>query len=248
MDVQLGVNAGVSTGIASTTPRIGVPGAKQVNVFANPLPQRDPVAWAITQSTKPSVQFSATAANPAGAVSVDATALALIAQDVHRAAPNPPAGFRIAAAGDLGALGLRPGDLSATQAASVARVYVSGSGEHSVFVVAYRTASSGRSDVAPRPDQIDQAQNLGKKIAGTGNVILLGEGMAASLVSATLEGGRQARPAMLANQDRPAPFERNGADITKSRVISAFALPGALLSAMQDGGNRVAALARGWAL
>jgi hypothetical protein len=83
--------------------------------------------------------------------------LALLAADVYRNVANPPAGYRVATQGDLGALGLKPADLTSTQSPFTARVYVKGSGADAEYVVAFRGSASS-SDWATNPATIIAAR------------------------------------------------------------------------------------------
>jgi hypothetical protein len=62
----------------------------------------------------------------------------LILEDVYRDVPDPPGGYRVATEGELGRLGLRPTELSATDGRFGARVYVRSADGATDVVVAFQ--------------------------------------------------------------------------------------------------------------
>jgi Lipase (class 3) len=222
--------------------------------LADSVPQREAIAWASVDSPKPPLQFAANAANPAGTTSVDAKTLALLAADVYKTSATPPAGYRVATPGDLGALGLKPQDLTSTQSGFTARVYVKGSGADAEFVVAFRGSTSDKSDwisnlrqgIGLNSDHYSRALRIGQQLARSGNarVTLTGHSLGGGLASAAaIASGRNATTFNAAGLSdatiRTASQARTAAGVARAGAVSAFYIRGEVLSAIQDGGDRV---------
>jgi hypothetical protein len=188
-----------------------------------PVQPMTPVAAAqeAVQRAAPLAQFAANAANPAGATVTDTRALALQSADVHRTSENPPAGFRAATPIELGALGLKPQDLTLTQNAITMRVFVAGAGADAKYVAAF--SIQGEANNA----QYGLIRTVGQQLAQTANVRVTVGGQAFSL-------GRSAPSTT--GSSLPAP---SLASIAKASAVSAFHIKGEVLSALQSGGNRV---------
>ncbi|MGK6354109.1 lipase family protein [Sphingomonas sp. DT-207] len=216
------------------------------------IPPREALAW---QQPAPPVQIARAAPTPLTAGSIDAPApreLALMADDVYNDIPAPPPGYRVATESDLARIGLSPQDLSSPQSAFRARVYLSGEGASAQYVVSFR-GSTDASDwkanaqqaVGLPSDQYARALMLAKAIGRhpDANVTLTGHSLGGGLASAAaLASGRDAATfnaaglsdatidrarAIRGNTDSPAP------------EIAAFYVRGEILSAVQDGGDRV---------
>ncbi len=200
-------------------------------------------------------QLAASRAGSAAVSSVDTRSLAEISKHVYGSTASPPAGFRVATSEDLGALGLSPQDLTSTQSAFTARVYVRGTGADAEFVVAFRGSTSALADwksnarqaAGLSSDHYNRALQIGQKLArsGNANVTLTGHSLGGGLASAAaIASGRDAstfNAAGLSNATiAQATAIRNANGGGAAGAVSAFYVRGEILSAMQDGGDRVA--------
>ncbi len=218
------------------------------------VPQREQIAWATVESPKPPPQFAGNAANPAASQIVDTRTLALLSADVYRASATPPSGYRVASATDLGALGLKPSDLTSTQSSFTARVYVAGTGADAAYVVAFRGSTSNAADWISNvrqsaglgSDHYAKALRIGHQLArsGNANAVLTGHSLGGGLASAVaIASGRPAQTFNAAGLSdatiRAATQTRTAANLAKAGPVSAFYIRGEILSAIQDGGDRV---------
>jgi hypothetical protein len=237
----------------------GVSSASLGRTLLQALPMAERVAWNAISPAPAAPEIAPTQMNPAAAsaavAQVDNRTLAELSRDVYRASASPPAGFRVATSADLGALGMRPQDLTSTQSAFTARVYVRGSGADAEFVVAFRGSTSAMSDWASNArqaaglpsDHYSRALNIGQQIArsGNANVTFTGHSLGGGLASAAaIASGRDASTFNAAGLSSAtiasATAIRNAAGISRASDVSAFYVRGEILSAMQDGGDRVA--------
>jgi Protein of unknown function (DUF2974) len=200
-------------------------------------------------------QLAASRASGTAVSSVDTRTLALISRDVYEQSANPPPGFSVATKEDLGALGLSPQDLTSTQSAFTARVYVRGTGADAEFVVAFRGSTSALSDWGSNlrqatglsSDHYARALQIGQKLARSGNenVTITGHSLGGGLASAAaIASGRDASTFNAAGLSSAtiasATAIRNANGGGAAGAVSAFYVRGEILSAMQDGGDRVA--------
>ncbi len=215
------------------------------------IPPREGLVWAQPQ---PPIQFAQTAPQTVGAVAAPATReLALMAADVYNDVASPPAGYRVATENDLGRLGLRPQDLTSSTSAFRARVYVKGANESAEFVVAFRGTTSGtdwqanlRQGVGLSSDHYTRALIIGRALARNpdANVTITGHSLGGGLASATaIASGRNAstfNAAGLSDTTIGAANRiRTAAGIGRAAEVQAFYVRGEVLSAIQDGGDRV---------
>lgn len=221
-----------------------LPSAQEVNAYA----RHDPV-----------VKFTPAAAlHVASAVtqqSGQTRELALLAADVYRDTPNPPAGYRVAVEGDLGKLGLKPADLTSTQSPFRARVYVKEIGGVPHYTVAFRgTNMSSASDwtsnalqsMGVSTDHYRHALYIGSKLALAqgANVTMTGHSLGGGLASAaSIASGQPAatfNSAGLSGETISAARAiHSSAGVQTKDDITAYYVRGEILSAIQDGGDRI---------
>ena len=217
------------------------------------IPSREGLVWAQPQ---PPVQFSQvlSLASAVGSVQAPATReLALLAADVYNDVASPPIGYRVATEVDLGRLGLKPQDLTSSQSAFRARVYVKGANESAEYVVAFRGSTSStdwqanlRQGVGLSSDHYTRALIIGRALARNpdAHVTITGHSLGGGLASATaIASGRDAttfNAAGLSNATiTKANTIRSAAGIGRAAEVQAFYVRGEGLSAIQDGGDRV---------
>ncbi len=252
-----GLNAlsGVSSALLS-----GISSGSLSRALLQSIPTVERAIWnnAPPVDQTPQISPQQLAASRAGGVavsSVDTRTLALISKDVYESRATPPPGFRVATNEDLGALGLSPQDLTSTQSAFTARVYVRGTGADAEFVVAFRGSTSALSDwgnslrqaAGLSSDHYSRALQIGQKIARSGNqnVTITGHSLGGGLASAAaIASGRSAstfNASGLSNATiAQATAIRNANGGGAAGAVSAFYVRGEILSALQDGGDRVA--------
>jgi Protein of unknown function (DUF2974) len=222
--------------------------------LASEIPALEQIGWGRVDSVQPSLQRAVDTVKAVGASTIDNRTLALLAADVYRASANPPGDFRVAEPSDLTALGLRPQDLTSTQSAFSARVYVQGAGADAEFVVAFRGSSSDKTDwisnlrqgVGLNSDHYARALQIGERLARNedANVTLVGHSLGGGLASAAaVASGRDAatfNAAGLSNATiRSAEQARTSAGVAGAGNVTAFYISGEILSAIQDGGDRI---------
>ncbi|WP_313537638.1 lipase family protein [Sphingomonas sp.] len=218
---------------------------------ARHLPPRELLAW---QQPAPPVQFVRSEAPPltaeraGGPTTVD---LAAMAADVYNDIPAPPAGYRVASGDDLGKLGLRTEDLTSPQSSFRARVYVAEGDGGPHYIVSFRGTTDGsdwkanaQQGVGLPSDQYTRALLVAKAIGRhpDAQVTITGHSLGGGLASAAaLASGRDAQTFNAAGLSdatiRQAGAIRGDAPPPK---IAAFYVRGEVLSAIQDGGDRVA--------
>ncbi|MFC4293074.1 Mbeg1-like protein [Sphingorhabdus arenilitoris] len=218
------------------------------------IPSREIAAYALPSAAVKlaTAGISALQSSNAPAAGPQPRDLALLAQDVYRDRANPPSGYRAATPGDLGALGLNPQDLSSTQSAFKARVYVTGTGADTQYVVSFRgsqSASDWRSNfqqsVGLSTDNYRKALEIGQKIAlyGNGNVTFTGHSLGGGLASAAaISGGIPAvtfnASGLSAKTIKTAEQMRMAAGVEQAGAVDAYYVRGEILSLIQDGGDR----------
>lgn len=217
------------------------------------VPPREALAW---QQPAPPIQTARVAApTPLTAGRLDAPApreLALMAQDVYNDVPAPPPGYRVATDADLARIGLSPQDLWSPQSAFRARVYLNGEGAGAQYVVSFR-GSTDASDwkanaqqaLGLPSDQYARALMIARAIDRhpDANVTLTGHSLGGGLASAAaLASGRDAATFNAAGLSDATIDQAEGIHGNAGAPppeIAAFYVRGEILSAVQDGGDRV---------
>lgn len=214
------------------------------------VPRREGLIWAQPQ---PVVAVAPLVAPVAAAATPATRELAAMAADVYNDVATPPAGYRVATQSDLAQIGLKPQDLVSAQSSFRARVYVKGANESAQFVVAFRGSTSAsdwqanfRQGVGLSSDHYQRALNIGMRLAMRpgGNVMITGHSLGGGLASAAaLAGGRDAATFNAAGLSDAtiarANAIRTDAGIGRAVQVQAFYVRGEVLSAIQDGGDRV---------
>lgn len=177
---------------------------------------------------------------------------ALLAADVYRADPNPPAGTRVATQRDLDRLGLTPDMLEQPgQSDFRARVYVSGAPGQEHYTIAFRGTQSGNDWKANFQQGTGQesihyrnALAIGRQIARSGaDVEMTGHSLGGGLASAAaLASGRHADTFNAAGLHDSTIARANGIAGAAGQGPGAadnYRVPGEILTFVQEGGDRV---------
>ncbi|WP_168844386.1 Mbeg1-like protein [Sphingomonas sp. S2M10] len=241
-----------TTGIAPSSPASDArPRAANDDFQIRHLPPRELLAW---QQPVPPVPFVRGEAPPLAAERTGGPSsadLAAMAADVYSDTPAPPAGYRVASSDDLAQIGLRSEDLASPQSSFRARVYVAEGDGGPHYVVSFRGTTDGsdwkanaRQGVGLPSDQYGRALLIAKAIGRHPDapVTITGHSLGGGLASAAaLASGRDAQTFNAAGLSdatiRQAQTIRGDAAAPK---IAAFYVRGEILSAIQDGGDRVA--------
>ncbi len=185
----------------------------------------------------------------------DVTTLARIASDVYAdpAAASPPPGYRVANEADLTALGLRQADLAPAESSFRARVYVTGTGADTQYVLAFRGSTSDRRDwvsnaqqaAGLQSDHYSRALAIGRALARHEDVpvTITGHSLGGGLASAAaIASGRDATTFNAAglsqNTINAANAVRSANNVSGVADVSAYYVRGEILSALQDGGDQ----------
>ncbi len=267
-----GINTPSLPHAPSISARVSGADAVRIGGYAGPTAQQN-LQWAQTQGP---VQFVARAlgitpsasgqlsqvqqerlapiAAEANAITPpDSATLARLSNDVYNDSPQPPAGYRVATDADLASMGLKPSDLTSTQSAFRARVYVTGAGENQQYVVAFRGSTSDRSDWVTNArqaaglssDHYSRALTIGRALARNDDVpvTITGHSLGGGLASAAaIASGRDATTFNAAglsqntiNQAQAINTANNPGAVAQ---VSAIYVRGEILSALQDGGDQ----------
>ena len=178
---------------------------------------------------------------------------ALLAADVYRDVPAPPAGYRVASAGDLADLNIRPEMLERAGSSFRARVYATGEGADTRYIVAFRGSSSGEDwknnftqAAGGNSESYAKALAIGERLARSdASVTVCGHSLGGGLAAAAaVASGREADTFNAAGlSDRTidaakaisAANDRGGGDV----AVQAYNVPGEILTHLQDGGDRL---------
>ncbi len=189
-----------------------------------PFAANDRAGWWTAAPAGSDVQIAANDTDLTGRAQTNA----LIADDVYRAEPTPPAGYRVASADDLDRLGITPEMLEQPGSSFRARVYATGAGEATEYVVAFRGSSAGedwRNNVEQalglNSESYAKALEIGRQVARSDeNVTFTGAGLSDDTIDT-------ARGIATANG--------RGAS-----AVQAYHVPGEILHLIQEGGDRAA--------
>ncbi|WP_141243940.1 hypothetical protein [Sphingomonas lenta] len=211
--------------------------------------------WNVGAASAPTVALAAAPAAPApggGRSAAETHRNALLAADVYNHVPAPPAGTRVATPAELDRLGVTPGMLDVPSANYRARVYVTGAPGQERYTIAFRGSqewgdwkANGQQFLGRDSVHYYNALRIGERIARSGAAVefaghSLGGGLAAT---AALASGRHADTFNAAGLSE--------ATIGRARAIADAAgvrhgavhnhrVPGEVLTAAQEGGDRVA--------
>jgi Protein of unknown function (DUF2974) len=223
---------------------------RNVNALPTIIPHREALIWAQPQPiivTAPQTNAVAPASTPA------TRELAAMAADVYNDVATPPAGYRVATQSDLATLSLKPQDLVSAQSSFRARIYVKGANESTQFVVAFRGSTSAsdwqanfRQGVGLSSDHYQRALNIAVQLGKhpEAQVTVTGHSLGGGLASAAaIASGRDAATFNAAGLSdatiTAANRTRSAAGIGRAAEVQAFYVRGEVLSAIQDGGDRV---------
>ncbi len=216
------------------------------------IPQAEQAIWGRTQAPATPQAYAANVNSPA-ASAVDPKTLSRLSADVYDKQMGAD-GFRVATPAELSALRMRPQDLYSTQSAFKAQVYVRNTNGAPEYVVAFRGSTSDAGDwtanakqaAGQQTDHYDKALRIGEKIARSGieNVTITGHSLGGGLASAAaVASGRPAvtfnAAGLHENTIQAANKIRNDQNVRGVADVSAFYVRGEILSALQDGGDRV---------
>lgn len=179
---------------------------------------------------------------------------ALLAQDVYADRANPPAGFRVATGADLNRLGINPATLENPASGFRARVYVEGSGANARYVVAFRGSqqlgdwiANGQQALGLPSDHYNRALQIGQSLARARgvDVELVGHSLGGGLASAAaVASGREATTFNASGLSDTVIGQANAIRTANgggaAPRVDAYFVRGEVLSAIQDGGDRVA--------
>jgi hypothetical protein len=217
------------------TPQIQAAPSIQVAKAAAPDPM--PVAAAAAVANAPSTRE-----------------LALMAQDVYNDVAAPPPGYRVASDTDLARIGLSPQDLSSPQSSFRARVYAREGDGKTQYVLSFRGTTDGsdwkanaQQGLGLPSDQYARALMVARALARNpdADVTITGHSLGGGLASAAaVASGREATTFNAAGLSdatigQAQAIRTNAGGSGPAPRIAAFYVRGEVLSAVQDGGDRV---------
>lgn len=194
-------------------------------------------------------------AAPAPANDTDLTArareTAALSADVYNDVASPPPGYRVATQRDLDRLHLTPHMLEQPGASSFrARVYVTGSGADTRYVVSFRGTQNGedwlnnlQQGAGLSSESYSRALQIGRQLARSdANVTLTGHSLGGGLASAAaIACGREADTYNAAGLSQRTIVEARGIAGANGRgtaAVQAYHVPGEALTMIQNGGDR----------
>ena len=192
--------------------------------------------WRGSSGQAPLLRGEATARLPAPANDSDLVARAkedaLLSADVYRDVASLPPGFHVAGDTELAELNLTPEMLEQPGVSSFrARVYVTGSGDGTRYVIAFRGSQTGEDwknnleqGVGLDAPSYAKALRIGREIARSGaDVTFTGHSLGGGLASAaSIASGREADT------------------FNAAAAVQAYHVRGEILTVLQNGGDRAA--------
>lgn len=219
-------------------------------VAGPPAPVNDVASWWNSERVTPAPVVQAAAANDVS-LAERAQANALLADDVYRAEPTPPASYRVASTGDLDKLGLTPEMLEQPGSSFRARVYATGEGDATQYVIAFR-GTQGSEDwknnvqqaLGLNSESYAKALEIGRQIArGDEPVMFTGHSLGGGLASAAaVASGREAdtfNAAGLSDDTIEAARSIAGTNGRGVAPVQAYHVSGEALHLLQQGGDRI---------
>lgn len=176
---------------------------------------------------------------------------ALLAADVYNDTAAPPPGWRVAGQADLDRLNLTPAMLEQPGSSFRARVYATGSGDDTRYVVAFRGSQAGedwrnnaQQALGLNSESYAKALRIGKELARSDEPVTvtghsLGGGLAAT---ASIASGREADTFNAAGLHGDTIAEARAIAAAEGRgpaSVQAYHVRGEILTTLQDGGDRV---------
>ncbi len=243
--------------VAPTTSRLvdafGDPGLDLIAAQAA-VAGRERFAWAAIAAPAAATLTAAPAAAARGPAqaTADLVALAKLAQHVYLDPAAPPAGYRVATNAELARIGVDPVFLAQRSDGYSARAYVNGTGKTAQVVIAFRgSAERGdwvanvRQSVGLNTGHYRRALEVGRQVAQSGatNVTFTGHSLGGGLASAAgLAAGSRVVTFNAAGLSDATVAQANAIRGASGRAvpdIKAYFVRGEILSALQDGGDRV---------
>lgn len=218
-------------------------------VAGPPEPANDVAGWWNAEPVTPAPVVQAAAANDVS-LTDRAQTNALLAEDVYRAEPAPPAGYRVASAEDLDKLGITPEMLEQPGSSFRARVYATGEGDATQYVVAFRGTQGGedwknnvQQALGLNSESYAKALEMGRQVARSDeNVTFTGHSLGGGLASAAaIASGREADTFNAAGLSGDTIDAARGVAAANGRGVApvqAYHVPGEALNLLQNGGDR----------
>ena len=179
--------------------------------------------------------------------------LAQMAQDVYTPGVNPPAGWSVASPAQLAQIGLTESMLESANSEFRAEVYVKNFGGQTSYTVAFRGSQSGGDWLANGLQALGLETDHYNRALELGESLVVPEGARVTLTGHSLGGGLASAASMAAELDsttfNAAGLSRNTINAAQAIAakdgqldipdISAYYVRGEVLSALQDGGDRL---------
>lgn len=217
---------------------------------STPAPANDIAGWWSPTVAAPSTSVQAAAANDVS-LTDRAQTNALLADDVYRAEPTPPEGYRVASAEELDKLGITPEMLEQPGSSFRARVYATDEGGETQYVVSFRGSQTGEDwrnnaeqALGLNSESYAKALEIGRSIARSDeSVTFTGHSLGGGLASAAaIASGREADTFNASGLSQNTIDSARGIAAANDRGIStvqAYNVPGEVLTLIQEGGDRV---------
>lgn len=206
--------------------------------------------WSAPRSVAPPALALAASAPRGDPSDAQVREASLLSADVYNDVASPPPGFRVASDADLRELNITPDMLERPGSSFRARVYATGEGADTRYVVAFRGSSSGED----WRNNFQQGFGLGSE--SYAKALLIGERLSRSDANVSITGhslgGGLASAAGVASGRDTITFNAAGLhDSTIGRArdiaaaagqaepnVTAYRVPGEILTFVQEGGDR----------